>query len=398
MKVNLPVTNQERGLGATVQLISTCDLQGRITSANRDFVAVSGFSAAELIGASHSLVRHPDMPPQIFEDMWHRLQGGRAWMGVIKNRCKNGDHYWIEAFVAPVLVNGGVVEYQSIGVPADAEIVQRAEKLYARARGAGRPLWWQRWCDCAWRRHVAATVATIAPLALAFGLQPGVESRLMFGAVAASLATAGIATVLITRPIRRAAQVARTEFDDSLATEVYTGRRDELGAIQAAARFQQTQRRATVGRAAEWTSRAVHNSGRLSQVAEPGRTDSDNASAIAMALDAIGAIAEQADLLALNAAVEAARTGEPGRGLAVTAGELRSLASYTQWSTHQLRQSLEHLAAHATTNSGAACQRETSTGVATVEAKIADPELELRRRQKPLRDSAAQVGSGRASG
>ncbi len=323
MKVNLPFTARERRLGATVQLVSRCDWQGRITAVNRDFEEASGFSATELIGAGHSLVRHPDMPPQIFKDMWQRLQGGGTWMGVIKNRCKNGDHYWVDAVVAPVVVNGGVAELQSIGVPADAETVQRAEKLYARLRAAARPRWWQRWCDRAWRRHATATLATMAPLVLAVGLLPGADNRLVFGAIAAALAMASAATVPITRPIRTAARAARMEFDDPLATEVYTGRRDELGVIQAAARFRHARQRAGVGISGE------------------PRTNNASDEAIATAHEAISAIAERTELLALNAAVEAARTGEPGRGLAVAAGVLRGLASYCRWSTEQLREGLD---------------------------------------------------------
>ena len=398
MKVNLPVTDQERRLGAAGQLISTCDLHGRITSVNRDFAEASGFSAAELIGARYSLVRHPDMPPEIFKDMWRRLQDNSAWMGVIKNRCKNGDYYWVDAVVTPVLVNGSIVEFQSIGVAADAEIVQRAQTLYARLRGAARPLWWQRWWDRAGRRHAAGTVATIAPLVLTFGLLPDVDSRLVLGALAASLATAWIVTALITRPLRRAAQAARMEFDDPVAIEVYTGRRDELGAIQAAARFQQAQQRGAVARAAASANPVVHGCVRQSQGTDASRPDSDNANAIATALDAIGTIAERADLLALNAPLEAARCGEPGGGLAVTACEWRSLASYTRWSTEQLRVRLERLAAHAIAISAAACQCGTGSGVATPAAGMADPERERRQLDEQWRDVTERAGSGGAAG
>ena len=90
MRQNLPVTSQERTFPAEQRLISTTDLSGTITYANDAFVAISGFSKQELIGQPHNLVRHPDMPPAAFANMWQYLKAGKAWMGLVKNRCKNG--------------------------------------------------------------------------------------------------------------------------------------------------------------------------------------------------------------------------------------------------------------------------------------------------------------------
>ena len=75
---------------------------------NPDFLAISGFSAEELLGFNHNRVRHPDMPPAAFAHLWQTLQAGRSWMGLVKNRCKNGDHYWVSAFVTPIRRNGRV--------------------------------------------------------------------------------------------------------------------------------------------------------------------------------------------------------------------------------------------------------------------------------------------------
>ncbi len=115
MRVNQPVTQRERLYPEHQNLISTTDLESRITYANDEFCQIAGFTLAELQGSPHNLVRHPDMPPQAFADMWRHLREGKSWMGPVKNRCKNGDHYWVNAFVTPIQdASGKVVEYQSV--------------------------------------------------------------------------------------------------------------------------------------------------------------------------------------------------------------------------------------------------------------------------------------------
>ena len=106
MQLNLPVTQRENDYPADLALVSTTDLQGRITHCNRAFVDVSGYDYAELLGQPHSLVRHPDMPAEAFKDLWSTIGRGRPWSGIVKNRCKNGDHYWVQANVTPVMVDG----------------------------------------------------------------------------------------------------------------------------------------------------------------------------------------------------------------------------------------------------------------------------------------------------
>jgi aerotaxis receptor len=136
MRSNMPVTNVEYVLKDTEVVVSKTDLRGKITYANQDFVNISGFSEEELMGAPHNIVRHPDMPVEAFEDLWRTLKSGKAWTGLVKNRCKNGDYYWVEANAAPIIENGQVAGYASIRTKPRRESVQAAESAY-RAIKAG---------------------------------------------------------------------------------------------------------------------------------------------------------------------------------------------------------------------------------------------------------------------
>lgn len=138
MRNNGPVSNTDRSFPAHQRLISATDTQGKILYCNDEFVAVSGYSREELIGSDHNLVRHPDMPPAVFQAMWGYLKAGKSWMGVVKNRCKNGDYYWVSAYVTPILDEGKLTGFESVRVKPTAEQVAQATALYARLR-AGQP-------------------------------------------------------------------------------------------------------------------------------------------------------------------------------------------------------------------------------------------------------------------
>ncbi|PAU79376.1 methyl-accepting chemotaxis protein [Halomonas salipaludis] len=141
MKNNQPVTQREFVLDDEHFLISRTDLKGRITYANPAFIEVSGFTHEELIGAPHNLVRHPDMPPEAFANLWQTLQAGETWRGMVKNRRKNGDHYWVDANVTPIIENGQVAGYTSVRIKASREAIDATETAYRKIRdGQGKHL------------------------------------------------------------------------------------------------------------------------------------------------------------------------------------------------------------------------------------------------------------------
>ncbi|MCU0950648.1 MAG: methyl-accepting chemotaxis protein [Burkholderiaceae bacterium] len=134
MKDNGPVTQREFDYDRAWMLVSTTDLKGRITYANDAFVNCSGFTRDELIGKAHNVVRHSDMPAAAFQDLWDTLESGRPWTAVVKNRRKNGDHYWVRANVTPVREAGQVIGYLSVRVKPAREEIDAAEDLYRRIR------------------------------------------------------------------------------------------------------------------------------------------------------------------------------------------------------------------------------------------------------------------------
>ncbi|WP_316044042.1 methyl-accepting chemotaxis protein [Variovorax sp. N23] len=141
MRVNLPVTAVEYLLPPGVALVSRTDLKGRITYVNPAFVEASGFSVDALMGKAHNIVRHPDMPPEAFADLWSTLDEGLPWTGVIKNRRSNGDFYWVHASVTPIRRNGTTVGYMSVRSRPERAQVEAAELLYRKIReGAGQKL------------------------------------------------------------------------------------------------------------------------------------------------------------------------------------------------------------------------------------------------------------------
>ncbi|MDC7713891.1 PAS domain-containing methyl-accepting chemotaxis protein [Vogesella sp. LYT5W] len=185
MKKNLPVHDIEVPFTSGL-IVTQTDLKGSITYANDSFVQLSGFSREELLGQNHNIVRHPDMPPVLFEDLWQTVKRGDCWRGLVKNRCKNGHYYWVDAFVVPVKERGTIRGYMSVRSPARPEAVREAKLLYPqlmqgkplpRAKTPGRTLAWFR------RAHVVLNTALLLGAGVLTG---GVAGGAIIGAGALS--------------------------------------------------------------------------------------------------------------------------------------------------------------------------------------------------------------------
>ncbi|MFC7335072.1 methyl-accepting chemotaxis protein [Rhodocista pekingensis] len=134
MRDNGPVTGKEVPMPEGAFIVSRTDLKGRITFVNQTFVEMSGYSEKELLGAPHNILRHPDMPKVAFADLWATIQAGKPWEGVVKNRRKNGDHYWVRANVTPEVEGGKLVGYISIRQAPTRAQIDACEALYADIR------------------------------------------------------------------------------------------------------------------------------------------------------------------------------------------------------------------------------------------------------------------------
>ncbi|MEZ6953327.1 MULTISPECIES: methyl-accepting chemotaxis protein [unclassified Aeromonas] len=127
---HVQVQDSEVEFPADVQLVSTTDLRGVITYANPAFCRIAGYQVDELVGHNHNLVRHPDMPKAAFADLWDRLKEGNPWRGMVKNRCKDGRYYWVDAYVTPIYENGKISGYQSVRCKPEPQLKLVAAQAY----------------------------------------------------------------------------------------------------------------------------------------------------------------------------------------------------------------------------------------------------------------------------
>ncbi len=249
MRNNQPVTQREYEFPAGATLMSTTDTQSHITYANDAFIEVSGFSREEIHGQPHNLVRHPDMPKEAFADMWSTLKGGEPWTALVKNRRKNGDHYWVRANATPVVRDGKPTGYMSVRTKASKEEIAAAESLYRdfREGRAGTRSFHKgliirtgamalrsafQTMPVRWRIR-SALAATVPGMALGAALI-GVSGAALGGVVAVSAALALAASLWLEGQIARPLEQVKAQALRVVAgerTELHFDRVDEIGMI-----------------------------------------------------------------------------------------------------------------------------------------------------------------------
>ena len=257
MRLNTPVTSQEFILDDGKTIVSTTDLKGKITYANPYFIDVSGFSEEELIGAPQNILRHPDMPVEAFADLWATIKAGMPWSGMVKNRCKNGDFYWVYANVTPVIEAGRAVGYMSVRTKPSREQVAQAEQLYRELRegnprrlrierGRLRHRGWRNWAgqlrNLSLARHIGlgmgALSGLLALLAISGALHgaPLWQTLLNGGGIALALYFWYSLQRAIVQPLRQATGFARQMAGGDLTGAIEVGADNEMGQLLAALR------------------------------------------------------------------------------------------------------------------------------------------------------------------
>ncbi len=233
MKLNLPVSQHEKPFTHGT-IVTKTNLRGVITYANDAFVEMSGFERSELIGASQNILRHPDMPPCVFEDMWQQLKAGETWQGVVKNRCKNGDHYWVSAFIVPVKQDGITTGYMSVRTPAARQDISQAEAFYQKLGRDGRLPKRRRLPVLTDARVNLAALLTFNSVLLMLALHHGQGqdwlAMLLGAAVSAGLLLRGFAS---NQRMRAIAQTLDRIAEGRLSNRVRIDRRDEIGQVEA---------------------------------------------------------------------------------------------------------------------------------------------------------------------
>lgn len=266
MKINLPITGRSVDFAPDANILSTTDLDSTITYANPDFIQVSGYELSELLGSPHNLLRHPDMPAAAFSHMWQTLKAGRSWMGMVKNRCKNGDHYWVSAYVTPVTQNGETVEYQSVRTQPAPERVAVAEAHYAALRAGRKPLLpvgVRLGLGGKLALFVSAVFGAVTAVGTLLLASVDVRAGLVIWLLGSLLSSAAIAWML--RPLHALTRRAKDVGDNPLSQQIYTGRRDEFGQIEFALHMLQAQVGAVVGRIGDASQRLAGHAGELVQ-------------------------------------------------------------------------------------------------------------------------------------
>ncbi|MBU2571222.1 MAG: methyl-accepting chemotaxis protein [Gammaproteobacteria bacterium] len=305
MRKNLPVTQNEIIYPSTATITSATDPKGKITYINQDFLKISGFNEQELLGQPHNIVRHPEMPEAAFADLWNSIQKGKPWMGIVKNRCKNGDYYWVDAFVTPRFDKGKVIGFESVRVKPEPDTVEQAKKTYPKL-ASGKSI-----------NNLLNRMKLGSKLLIGFSLLQTLifAGLFIFGIIEFTPATTtlvisllfsfGLISALL-RPLNDAALEARSVIDNPVMQHIYTNDGAEPGQLLLAIKLLKAKSRTIVRRLIQatetLTQQAQATEREIEQVSEAMKYQLQETEQVATAMHQMTATINEVAQSASNAA------------------------------------------------------------------------------------------------
>ncbi|HLG84798.1 MAG TPA: methyl-accepting chemotaxis protein [Bradyrhizobium sp.] len=365
MRKNLPVTNVEYPVTDETLIVSQTDTKGKLTFFNDDFVAAAGFTADELMGQPHNIIRHPDMPPEAFENLWDTLKSGKPWVGAVKNRRKNGDFYWVLATASPIRQNGQVTGYTSVRTKLPADQRKEAEEVYAALREK-KPHVYKIEAGVIRRRSLSDHFALFAgslkarlmtQLVVQTVLMLAIALSALFGASGAVVASFAVFSVVfggwlgmqlmaaVTGPLKHLNETMENIVQGKLDTRIRIERDDEIGealrnlqTVQTIVRFSKeelkaSERRAAIQRRSEMVKLADSFEGAVGQIIETVSSASTELEASATSLSST------ADRGQELASAVAAASEEAATNVQSVASASEEMASSTREISRQVQES-----------------------------------------------------------
>ncbi|GAA5216205.1 methyl-accepting chemotaxis protein [Corallincola platygyrae] len=408
MRKHQPLIDQEVEVPSGAELVSTTDKRGVIQYANPEFCSIAGYTAEELVGKNHNFVRHPDMPKAAFADLWAHLKQGKAWRGAVKNRCKDGRYYWVDAFVTPIYEQGELIGYQSVRRNLGQSERQKAEVLYAKINVGFHPGRFAAFqfdsriklllllvlsaAVCTGSYLVHPLISCLFPILVLAVFYGELVTKVQFNQHLKQLYDSVSRYVYCSDPSNASEFHLRMEQGrvrtilgrasdsgkgllfavnhlESSAQTINEGARQQNLALESIAAAVE-EMVATINEVATSSVRTSdqveranllcqklkssigQNSTQISELASEVKKSSSSAEVVEHKVQQIHevmleiqGIAEQTNLLALNAAIEAARAGENGRGFAVVADEVRALSQRTHQATEVIQSTMDDVMA-----------------------------------------------------
>lgn len=266
-------------------LISTTTADSHITYCNEDFCRIAGYEENELLDKPHNVIRHDDMPKAAFGQLWQYIQSGQSWMGIVKNRCKGSGHYWVSAFVTPIMGKDGKIhEYQSVRTQPNDEQISRATALYQRLKKGNVPVRRAQWLNSI--IVIAITQCLLAALSMSGLLSASISGALILLFTCAQL----FAAIKIKSRLSSVNNMAEKHYVNPLMEQPYTGHCDDVSKIELAMIMTRAELRAVTARATETSEKllvAANDEFANSQAIDSELNEQD------IAIDAMAASADQ---------------------------------------------------------------------------------------------------------